>query len=93
MEFFRFKRDLPFMKYALIFNVVSALTFLVAVGALAYKGLHFGIDFKGGTVAELHFAKNAMCPQFVLRSNRLTRVKPSCRISAPRRRCLCACLS
>jgi preprotein translocase subunit SecF len=59
MEFFRFNRDLPFMKYALIFNVISAVTFFIAVGALAYKGLNFGIDFKGGTVAELHFAKTA----------------------------------
>ncbi len=59
MEFFRFKRDLPFMKYALIFNVISLFTFLVAVGALGYKGLHFGIDFTGGTVAELRYAKSA----------------------------------
>ena len=59
MEFFRFKRDLPFMKYALIFNAISLFTFLVAVGALGYKGLHFGIDFKGGTVAELQFSKAA----------------------------------
>jgi preprotein translocase subunit SecF len=59
MEFFRFRRDLPFMKYALIFNVVSLLTFLVAVGALGYKGLNFGIDFKGGTVAELQYSKSA----------------------------------
>jgi preprotein translocase subunit SecF len=59
MEFFRFKNDLPFMKYALIFNVISALTFLIAVGALAYKGLNYGIDFKGGTVAELQYSKPA----------------------------------
>ena len=59
MEFFRFKRDLPFMKYALIFNAISLFTFLVAVGALGYKGLHFGIDFTGGTVAELRYAKPA----------------------------------
>jgi preprotein translocase subunit SecF len=59
MELFRIRGNLPFMKYALIFNVISALTFLIAVGALAYKGLNFGIDFKGGTVAELHFAKTA----------------------------------
>jgi preprotein translocase subunit SecF len=59
MEFFRFKSDLPFMKYALIFNVISLLTFLVAVGALATKGLNFGIDFKGGTVAELRYAQAA----------------------------------
>jgi len=59
MEFFRFKRDLPFMKYALIFNVISLFTFLVAVGALGYKGLHYGIDFTGGTVAELRYSKPA----------------------------------
>jgi preprotein translocase subunit SecF len=59
MEFFRFRSDLPFMKYALIFNAISLLTFLVAVGALATKGLNFGIDFKGGTVAELRYAQPA----------------------------------
>ncbi len=59
MEFFRFKRDIPFMKYALIFNAISLITFLIAVGALFYKGLHFGIDFSGGTVAELRYAKPA----------------------------------
>ena len=59
MEFFRFKRDLPFMKYALIFNAISFITFLIAVGALSYKGLHYGIDFTGGTVAELRYSKPA----------------------------------
>jgi len=59
MEFFRFKTDLPFMKYALIFNAISLITFLIAVGALAYKGLHYGIDFTGGTVAELRYAQPA----------------------------------
>jgi preprotein translocase subunit SecF len=59
MEFFRFKKDLPFMKYALIFNAISLITFLIAVGALFYKGLHYGIDFTGGTVAELRYAKPA----------------------------------
>ena len=59
MEFFRFKRDLPFMKYALYFNAISLITFLIAVGALFTKGLHYGIDFTGGTVAELRYAKPA----------------------------------
>ena len=59
MEFFRFKRDIPFMKYALIFNAISLVTFLIAVGALFYKGLHYGIDFTGGTVAELRYSKPA----------------------------------
>ena len=55
MEFFRIKRDIPFMRYALIFNVISFITFLVAVGSLATKGLNFGVDFTGGTVMEVHY--------------------------------------
>ena len=55
MEFFRIKRDIPFMRYALIFNVISLITFLVAVGSLATKGLHFGVDFTGGTVMEVSY--------------------------------------
>ena len=55
MEFFRIKRDIPFMRYALIFNVISLITFLVAVGSLATRGLHLGVDFTGGTVMELNY--------------------------------------
>jgi preprotein translocase subunit SecF len=55
MEFFRIKRDIPFMRYALILNVISLITFLVAVGALGFKGLHLGVDFTGGTVIEVSF--------------------------------------
>ena len=55
MEFFRIKRSIPFMRYALIFNVISLITFIVAVGALATKGLHLGVDFTGGTVIEVTY--------------------------------------
>ncbi len=55
MEFFRIKRDIPFMRYALIFNVISIITFLVAVASLATRGLHLGVDFTGGTVMELNY--------------------------------------
>ena len=55
MEFFRIKRDIPFMRYALIFNVISIITFLIAVASLATKGLHLGVDFTGGTVMELTY--------------------------------------
>ena len=55
MEFFRIKRDIPFMRYALIFNVISLITFVVAVGSLAIRGLHLGVDFTGGTVMELAY--------------------------------------
>ena len=55
MEFFRIQRDIPFMRHALIFNVISVLTFLIAVGALGIRGLHLGVDFTGGTVMELKY--------------------------------------
>ena len=55
MEFFRIKRSIPFMRYALIFNVISLITFLIAVGALATRGLHLGVDFTGGTVIEVTY--------------------------------------
>jgi preprotein translocase subunit SecF len=55
MEFFRIKRDIPFMRYALIFNVISIVTFLIAVFSLSTRGLHFGVDFTGGTVMEVHY--------------------------------------
>ena len=57
MEFFRIKNDIPFMRHALVFNVISIITFLVAVGSLATKGLNLGVDFTGGTVMEVHYAK------------------------------------
>ncbi|QOY94295.1 protein translocase subunit SecF [Massilia sp. UMI-21] len=55
MEFFKIKRDIPFMRHALILNVISALTFLAAVFFLATKGLHLSVEFTGGTVMELSY--------------------------------------
>ena len=40
MEFFRIKKDIPFMRHALVFNVISLLTFVLAVFFLVTKGLH-----------------------------------------------------
>ena len=59
MEFFRIKKDIPFMRHALIFNVISALTFVAAVFFLFHNGLHFSVEFKGGTVMELKYPKAA----------------------------------
>lgn len=55
MEFFKIKRDIPFMRHALIFNVISALTFLAAVFFLVTRPLHFSVEFTGGTVMELRY--------------------------------------
>lgn len=55
MELFRIKRDLPLMKHALIFNAISFLTFAAAVFFLVTRGLHFSIEFTGGTVVEVAY--------------------------------------
>src|SRR5437762_7045872 len=59
MEFFRFKRDIPFMRHALVFNVISLLTFLAAVFFLAHRGLNFSIEFTGGTLIEVGYKESA----------------------------------
>jgi preprotein translocase subunit SecF len=59
MEFFRIKKDIPFMRHALIFNVISAVTFVLAVFFLWQKGLHLSIEFTGGTVMEVQYSKPA----------------------------------
>ncbi|WP_041741232.1 protein translocase subunit SecF [Collimonas fungivorans] len=59
MELFRIKKDIPFMRHALIFNAISALTFVLAVFFLFSKGLHLSIEFTGGTVIEVAYSKPA----------------------------------
>ena len=59
MEFFKIHKDIPFMRHALIFNVISFLTFAAAVFFLFYKGLHLSVEFTGGTVMEVSYAQAA----------------------------------
>ena len=59
MEFFRIRKDIPFMRHALVFNVISLITFIAAVFFLATKGLHYSIEFTGGTLIEVSYEQTA----------------------------------
>ena len=59
MEFFKIRRDIPFMRHALILNVISIVTFLAAVFFLATKGLHLSVEFTGGTVMQVQYSQPA----------------------------------
>jgi preprotein translocase subunit SecF len=59
MEFFKIKRDIPFMRHALVFNLVSFLTFLAAVFFLFSRGLHLSVEFTGGTLMEVSYSQPA----------------------------------
>ena len=59
MEFFKIRRTIPFMRHALVFNIISLITFILAVFFLATKGLHFSVEFTGGTVMEISYKNTA----------------------------------
>ena len=59
MEFFKIRRDIPFMRHALVLNVVSLVTFLLAVFFLFHRGLHLSVEFTGGTVMEVGYTQPA----------------------------------
>ena len=59
MEFFRIRRDIPFMRHALVLNAISAITFIAAIFFLVTKGLHLSVEFTGGTVMEISYQQAA----------------------------------
>ena len=59
MEFFKIRRDIPFMRHALVFNAVSFITFLAAVFFLFSRGLHLSVEFTGGTLMEVSYSQPA----------------------------------
>ena len=59
MEFFRIKKDIPFMRHVLVLNAISFITFALAVFFLATRGLHLSIEFTGGTLIEVSYAQTA----------------------------------
>jgi preprotein translocase subunit SecF len=59
MEFFKIRRDIPFMRHALIFNAISFITFALAVFFLFSRGLHLSVEFTGGTLMEVNYTQTA----------------------------------
>lgn len=59
MEFFRIRRDIPFMRHAIVLNAISFITFLLAVFFLVTRGLHLSVEFTGGTVVEVAYEQPA----------------------------------
>lgn len=59
MEFFRIKKDIPFMSYGRLTTAISLITFILAVYFLAVRGLNLGVDFTGGTMMEVSYPQTA----------------------------------
>ncbi len=59
MEFFKISKDIPFMRHAMVFNVISFTTFVLAVFFLFSRGLHLSVEFTGGTVMEVSYSQPA----------------------------------
>ncbi len=59
MELFKIKHDIPFMRYGRITTTISLVTFILAILALGFKGLNFGLDFTGGIQIEVGYNQPA----------------------------------
>jgi preprotein translocase subunit SecF len=59
MEFFRIKKDIPFMRHAKVFNIISFVAFVLAVFFLVVRGLNFSVEFTGGVLVEARYSQAA----------------------------------
>jgi preprotein translocase subunit SecF len=59
MEFFKIRKDIPFMRHAMVLNLVSLVTFIAAVFFLFSRGLHLSVEFTGGTLMEVSYSQPA----------------------------------
>ena len=59
MEFFKIKRDIPFMSYGKLTTAISLITFIAAVFFLFTKGLNYSVEFTGGTVMQVQYQQGA----------------------------------
>ncbi|MEC4747363.1 protein translocase subunit SecF [Methylomicrobium sp. Wu6] len=74
MEFFKIKRDIPFMRYGRVTTTISLVTFILAILALGFKGLNFGLDFTGGIQIEVRYDQpaNLETVRHILEEQKLT---------------------
>ena len=63
MEFFRIHRTIPFMHYRHVLNLISLVSFIVAVFWIFTHGLAFSIEFTGGTQMEVRYPSAANTEQ------------------------------
>lgn len=59
MEFFKLKKDIPFMSYGRLTTSISLITFILAVFFLVTRGLHLSVEFTGGTLMEVQYTQVA----------------------------------
>ncbi len=59
MELFKIRKDIPFMKHAIVLNAISAISFAAAVFFLVTRGLALSVEFTGGTVVEVAYEQPA----------------------------------
>ncbi len=87
MEFFKIRRTIPFMRHALVFNIISLIVFVLAVVFLATTGLNFSIEFTGGTVIEVSYRTTRGHREDPRRARERPASTARCRTSAPRATC------
>ena len=52
-------REISFNKFYKSFNILSIVLIVTSLILLAFKGLNYGVDFKGGTLIELRTDLNS----------------------------------
>ena len=59
MEFFKIKKDIPFMSYGKLTTSISLITFVLAIFFLFSRGLNLSVEFTGGTLMEVQYSQAA----------------------------------
>ena len=52
------KSEIQFSNYFRLTNIFSGIFFIISILLISFKGLNYGIDFKGGTLLEIELVNN-----------------------------------